>query len=73
MTQRTIPGKPGPSGQWVRMARLQLGITQHDLGEALGHRCVWVCNVEAGRVQAGPGDELAIRHLLTLKKERGAQ
>ena len=68
-TPRTRAGKKGPTAEWTKNMRQRLGMTQAELGEHLGHLRVWVCNVEAGRAQAGPAIALAMRYLLLAKKK----
>lgn len=51
-----LPTTP-PSGNWVRRHRLRLGLTQAELGAALGYTGLWVCLVEKGKLRA----KLAVR------------
>ena len=60
---------------WLREQRARLGLTQHELGAALGHRNCWVSQVERGAADLPIAERLAVELLVrrTARVRKGAR
>jgi transcriptional regulator with XRE-family HTH domain len=58
-------------GEDLKRARLKLGMTQKELGEALGVHRNWIARMERGEFSINRVTELAVKYLLLTNKTKG--